>query len=417
MTSYRKPTPKTQKELSSLNPEPYIDPTTGVSFGNPNQTEFNQFTSTDQSGEKNRSGQLTFRDDTTKPFTVGLQDMDEAIMYYFKNIIQPSVMQNGDRIPVPIIYGSPERWKSAQKDGYYKDADGRIMSPIIMFKRDNIEKNRQVWKKMDADNPHYYATWKKTYNSKNSYSNFSTLTNRIPTEQYVVNILPDYVKLTYECVIQTYYVEQLNKIIEAINYTSDSYWGNPEKFRFKTHINTYSTITELRDGEERIVKSTFTLNLYGYIISDNIQKELTTVKKYNSKSQLIIGLETSITPSSTKITGAQLSPIFIDKQSLIVNYLDPTVLVYLNTNIQKLGTFVSTTQATFASGWIVAPTGLPATSLNNFSIFCNGVLIENAAIVSFTESNGITTLVIDQSQLGYGFSASDEIVALGKFSN
>ena len=43
----------------------------------------------------------------------------------------------------------------------------------------------------------------------------------------------DYVTLTYSCIIQTYYVEQLNKIIEAINYASDSYWGNPERFKFK----------------------------------------------------------------------------------------------------------------------------------------------------------------------------------------
>jgi hypothetical protein len=113
----------------------------------------------------------------------------------------------------------------------------------------------------------------------------------------------------------------------------------------------------------------------------------------------------------------KVSPIFIDDQQLVVNYIDPAVLQYLNTNIQKLGTIVNTTTVTFASGWLTAPTGLPATSLNNFSIFCNGTLIENTAIVSFTESGGTTTLVIDPSALGYGFSAGDEVVAIGKFSN
>jgi hypothetical protein len=44
-------------------------------------------------------------------------------------------------------------------------------------------------------------------------------------------------------------------------------------------------------------------------------------------------------------------------------------------------------------------------------------LIELAAIVSFTESFGVTTLTINASQLGYSFSPTDEVVAIGKFSS
>ena len=416
MASTRKPNPKSQKEISNGLVDPYVNPDTLETLGNPNPSQFNQFTANEQNGVGfNRSEKLSFKEDTTKQFNVGLIDIDESILYYFNNVIRPSVHQNGTQIPVPVIYGSPEKWKSAQKDGYYKDKNGAIMSPIIMFKRENVEKNRSTWNKMDANAPHHYSGWKKTYNSKNSYSNFSTLTNKVPTEQFIVNVIPDYVKLSYSCVIQTYYVEQLNKIIEAINYASDSYWGNPERFKFKASIDSFSTITELKEGEERAVKSTFTINLYGYIVSDNIQKELTAVKKFNSKSQVIIGLETTIIPGSAPITSSPPAPIFIDGQQLIINYLSPIVLSYLNTNVQRLGTFVNSTTVTFANGWLTAPNGLPPTSLDNFSIFCNGVLIENAAIVSFTESNGVTTLVIDVVELGYGFTPTDEIVAIGKF--
>ena len=416
MASTRKPNPKTQREISNGLVDPYVNDETGETIGNPNPSQFEQFTHNEQSGvDANRSNVQSFKGDTTKPFNVGLMDIDESIIYYFNNVIRPSVHQNGTQIPVPIIYGSPEKWKSTQKDGYYKDKNGAIMSPIIMFKRDSIDKNRAAWNKMDANSPHHYSSWKKIYNNKNSYSNFSTLTNRVPTEQFIVNVIPDYVKISYSCVIQTYYVEQLNKIIEAINYASDSYWGNPERFKFKASVDSFSTITELKDGEDRVVKSTFTINLYGYIVPDNIQKELTAVKKFNSKSQVIIGLETTIIPGSAPITGSQFAPLFIDGQQLIINYLSPTVLSYLNTNVQRLGTFINSTTVTFASGWLTAPNGLPPTSLDNFSIFCNGVLIENAAIVSFTESNGITTLVIDVFELGYGFTPTDEIVAIGKF--
>ena len=427
MPSIRKPQPKSQKEISNGLVDPYVSPETGQSLGNPNtQTEFNQFSANDQNGvDFNRSLQMSFKDDTSKPFTLGLQDIDESIMYYFQNVIKPTVLQNGVRIPVPIIYGSPERWKSTQKDGYYKDKNGAIMSPLIMFKRDTIDKNRSLTNKIDANTPHLYTSFKKTYNLKNDYSNFNILNNRIPTEQFIVNVVPDYVTLTYSCTIQTYYVEQLNKIIEAVNYASDSYWGDPERFKFKASIDSYSTTVEITDNTNRIVKGTFSIKLFGYVVPDTIQKELTAIKKYNSKSQVIIGIETVNGMSEFVSSGKKKSATSFPLTPTSGGggggggTIDPATLTYLNTNVQKLGTLVNSTTITFASGWISAPTGLPSTSLNNFSIFCNGTLIENTAIVSFTVNgaNNLTTLVIDSTQLGYSFNAQDEVIAIGKFNS
>jgi hypothetical protein len=293
MPSARKPNPKSQLEIQNDQIEPYVFPETGESYGNPNiPSQFKQFTDKDQSGiDFNRSEQMSFKDDTTKPFTVGLQDIDESIMYYFQNVIRPTVYQNGNRLAVPVIYGSPEKWKSVQKDGYYKDKNGAIMAPLIMFKRDTMDKNRSLTNKLDANMPHLYTSWVKPYNSKNAYSNFSVLTNRIPVQQFVVNVVPDYVNLTYSCAIQTYYVEQMNKIIEAINYASDSYWGDPERFKFKASIDSYTTAIEVSDSTNRIIKGTFSIKLFGYIVPDTIQKEITAIKKYNSKAQVIVTAE------------------------------------------------------------------------------------------------------------------------------
>jgi len=294
MPSVRKPNPKSQLEIQNDQIKPYVFPDNGMSYGNPNiPSEFDQFTPTNQSGINfNRSEKLSFKGDTSKPFTIGLQDIDESIMFYFQNVIRPTVIQNGVRLAVPVIYGAPERWKSVQKDGYYKDKNGAIMSPLIMFKRDTMDKNRSLTNKLDANTPHLYTSWTTKYDSKNAYSNFSVLTNRTPAKQFVVNVVPDYVNLTYSCVIQTYYVEQLNKIIEAVNYASDSYWGDPERFKFKASIDSYSTVVEVGDSTTRVVKGTFTIKLFGYIIPDTIQKEVTAIKKYNSKVQVIIGAET-----------------------------------------------------------------------------------------------------------------------------
>jgi hypothetical protein len=167
------------------------------------------------------------------------------------------------------------------------------MAPLIMFKRNSIDKNRSLGNKMDANTPNLYTTWKKVYDSKNAYSNFDTLNNRKPVEQFIVNVIPDYVTVNYTCAVQTYYVSQLNKIVEAVNYASDTYWGVPERFKFYATISSYDTPIEITDNTNRIAKATFNLTIKGYVIPDNIQKQLTAIKKYNSKSQVIINLETT----------------------------------------------------------------------------------------------------------------------------
>jgi hypothetical protein len=291
--NYRKPVPKSQKEISK-NLQTPTDPR----MGNPNDASPGpQFSPDNQADiDFNRSTKMSFKGDKTKPFSIGIQDIDESIMYYFTEVIQPSVIQNGERIAVPIIYGSPERWKSVQKDGYYRDKKGAIMNPIIMFKRDGLTRNRTLTRKLDANEPNLYTFWQKAYNNKNFYSNFNALNNRVQTKQYIVNVVPDYVTLTYSCIVQTYYMEQLNKIVESINYASDAYWGNPERFKFRAAIDSFTTTTELTQGKDRLVRSAFTINLYGYIVPETIQKDLTAIKKINEKSKIIFQMETTSQP-------------------------------------------------------------------------------------------------------------------------
>jgi hypothetical protein len=127
--------------------------------------------------------------------------------------------------------------------------------------------------------PNLFTSWQKPYNPKNAYSNFNLLTNRIPVKQFIVNVVPDYVTVTYNFIVQTYYMDQLNKIVEAINYASDSYWGDPERFKFKATIDSFGITTELNQDSERTVRSTFTLKVHGYIVPDTIQKDVTCSKK------------------------------------------------------------------------------------------------------------------------------------------
>jgi hypothetical protein len=259
----RTPVPKTQKELSTEQHKAF-----DTEVGNPNSAN-----------NINRGNQVSFTGDTTKPFSIGIQDIDESIMYYFANVIKPFVIQNGTRIEVPIIYGSPEKWASFQKFGYFRDSQGRIMMPIIMFKRDSIDKVRTIANKLDANNPNNVSIQGKSYSPKNAYDNFSVLNDVRPQRQYYAVVIPDYITVTYTCTINTYYMDQLNKIIEAIEYASDSYWGDPARFQFRAMIDSFAIKTELADKEERTVSSTFSIKMNGYIIPDVLQKDVTALKK------------------------------------------------------------------------------------------------------------------------------------------
>jgi len=216
----------------------------------------------------NRSNVTRRDDDTTKDVNIGLQDHDEAIAYYFDKVIQPSIIKNGQRVEVPLVYGSPERWKSVQRDGYYRDKEGKIQTPLIMFKRDSVEKRRDLGNKMDANNPQLQYTFQKKYTKRNQYDNFSVLQGRTPQRELHAVVVPDYVTLNYSFTIWTSFVADMNKMVEAINYASDSYWGDFERFKFNARIDTFSNRVELSQGNNRVVKTDFGLKLQGYIIPE-----------------------------------------------------------------------------------------------------------------------------------------------------
>lgn len=231
----------------------------------------------------NRAQHVSVQEDATPRFSIGLSDIDETIVYYFNNVIRPSVVQNGNKINVPIVYGSPERWKAVQSDGFYRDKNGKIQTPLIMFKRDNVEKNRSLGNKLDANSPKNLQIFEKKFSKKNVYDRFSVLNNRKPAKEYHGVITPDYVNITYSCIVFTDYVEQMNKIIESMIFASDSYWGDPNRFNFRAMIDSYNTVVELIQGDDRKVKTEFSINLLGHIIPDTINAEINGPLKWFSK--------------------------------------------------------------------------------------------------------------------------------------
>lgn len=413
----RKPIPKTQKQLSQESITPKVSGTKAPS-----------------SNKKRRELQRTVINDTTKNFSIGIRDIDEAIFYYFNNVIKLSVIQNNSQKNVPILYGSPERWKAVQKDGFYRDKNGKVLTPLLMLKRDSLEKNRNLGNKMDANNPINYGIFEKKYSKKNAYDKFSILNNRTETKEYQGVVIPDFVNMKYSCIIFTSYIEQMNKLIEAINYASDSYWGDPNKFNFRAQINDYATTTEVAQGQDRTIKTSFTISLLGHIVPDSINATLQGSNKFFSKSRVNFGMETvsdiavvdrnRIANNNTNQTrsrfydkaGDSLSITTIE-ESMTAEQKEYVSLERMYTSNNKTVTVDSAAKTITWENTTIStpPSGFPDLIPANFKVFINGLIVESDAITSIEQiGNGVVVLFNDG--LGFDISDTDEYSISGKFT-
>lgn len=208
--------------------------------------------------------------------SVTLLDIDTIVYKYMESDIVPELEQNGKKLKVPIIYGNSERWKSVQRDGYFKDLDGKIQIPLVMFRRNSIAKNDNF--KFLKEEAVTYPTVRK-YSKKNAYDRLSLLNPGFNKRYETYDVrMPEYVNLSYEVVIWTSYTEHNNKILEAFHYSADQYWGEKDKFRFRTTIDGFQTNQELAENSERIIKTTFTLVVYAYILPERSGAVLNTLK-------------------------------------------------------------------------------------------------------------------------------------------
>ena len=224
--------------------------------------------------------------DNVKNFSVGIMDMDSSILYYFNEVIKPEVDVNKEKVKVPCLYASPERWVAMQRQGYLRDKKKQVITPLIVYKRTSMSKNTEISiDKLDANKPTQFYSFEKKFSTQNRYDKFSVLQNLSPGKEYYNVTMPDYVTLTYEFTIWTSYIEQMNQIVEKINYSDGAYWGEPGKMRFRTSIESFTDASQIEG--EKLIKTTFGVTLYGYILPEQFDNRNTT-QKYLTPKKLII---------------------------------------------------------------------------------------------------------------------------------
>ena len=267
----------------------------------------------------NRAYDLRRDTDTQKNFSVSLIDIDTAILTHLDTVISPTIIDAGRQIKVPINYASGEKWKSIQQDGVIRDHNGKIQTPVIAFRRSTMQRNDSL---ITLNRYLQYPTVKH-FSEKNKYDRFSAMSGFMPVKEIYSVAMPDHVIINYEFIIWTELVEQGNSVVEAINFATEDYWGDKNRFKFRTSVSDYNFETTNDAGQDRIVRSTFSMMVHAYLLPDKFENYKSVVQKAFTPRKVIFDVhEKIVNGTAERAVGASVS---INDGNTIPAVISPTI--------------------------------------------------------------------------------------------
>ncbi len=344
--------------------------------------------------------------------SITLFDIDYAMMSYLENTVLPTLDDNGTTLKIPVIYGNSERWKGARRDGVYRDNKGRIQLPLMMIRRTTVSKDETMpFLKRGV----HYATISK-YSKDNRYDNFTALGGSIQPKKELYNILmPEFVEISYECMCWTSYTEQLNEVIEALNFTGQ-YWGDKDSWKFRTQVTDYNVINEVGEGTERINRVEFNLMTKAYLLPEKFDGE-SPIKKSISTKRFVVATETDVTSGTGRLEGFLTTPSpYYDSKDLI-DFLSLNNSMILTGSVSQSIQFpnvklIKTPQSltsVIGSGIVVG------NDTYDVKLYINGVRYYPSTHFNANITQTSTTFTFNPTNLGFSASFDDEIAITGKF--
>ena len=370
-----------------------------------------------------------------KSKNISIIDIDTAILQYLeeKNL---TVSVNNTSKKVPIIYGSPERWKQAGRNGYIKDQKGQVQIPLIIFKRNSLGRRDDI---VNRFNQNQRVTYTTAYSNKNRFDRFSQQIDLKPTQEVYKVRVGDFVQMEYEFIVWTEFISHTNELIEQLNWNSDEYWGVDGGPKFKSSIDSFSTENEVTSGVDRLVRTTFTLSVKGYllpelkddgndeqvlksyttqktVIFDEIETELTRVTSPEELDELLredrnfseVNQIGALFPLGTFANNAtqQAKNNEFDEVLEFVSYFDT-----------RTATVSPPNQAIFQNTTTKTSPNVDYLNFDDedlYQIFINGIFIP-PTIWSVSDDGTNITFTFNTNLLNYELEATDEVRGIGKF--
>ena len=234
--------------------------------------------------------------DLSKQYSITLKDIDTAIMSYIKNVIKPTVQEANERVKVTVMYGNEERWKSVRKRGVMRDKNNALILPLIMLKRTAVEKSDMIpGYEHDIRRKYTEIVRRSGWSKDNRYTRFGVQVGEMPVYENLVTTIPNYVNLTYEFVLWTNFIEQMNPLVESFMEYDKTYWGDNDTYRFISTIDSVSDASEMNQDGERFIKSEFTMITKAYLLPEDtnsvVTNKISNLQKVLSPSKISFGFE------------------------------------------------------------------------------------------------------------------------------
>lgn len=233
--------------------------------------------------------------DFTKGFSISLKDIDTAVLTYIRSTMKPTVREANETVRVTTLYGNEERWKAVRKNGVLRDQNNTIVLPIIVIKRSDISFNDDLPMsfKHDTKGEFISVARSSTWSKRNRYDRFSVQQQKKPVTEFITTGMPDFITCTYEVIMQTSYIEQMNVLCELFLEHSGTYFGDVTSYRFLATIDgSISDASEMSADRERIIRNEFSISLNGYVLPEftsKIHGTMAQMKKVLTPSRVVFG--------------------------------------------------------------------------------------------------------------------------------
>lgn len=275
--------------------------------------------------------------DKVRKISVTTYDIDHAIKWHIQNVIRPVINEDGNMITVPVMFSTGEKWASAQRNGFLRDKNGMLLTPLIMIRRTGMDprtdlENNNVLRGISY-NTGNKMLFEKRYTAANRYDRFSVYNKITPLREFYAVDFPKFVSVNYDLLIWTNGMEQLNDVCEQFIYYDGKAWGDAFKFITYTDTPGFDVVNDI--GSDRLVRAAFSLRTQAHLIPDRTGND-SGLEKFYGVTKTMIATETEVSPE-------ELNETFAERQARIMNMIsnasntEPTTQpVSTNTNRNQL---------------------------------------------------------------------------------
>ncbi len=223
----------------------------------------------------------------SKNYSITLKDVDTSILNHIKNVMKPSIREANETFKVPVYYGNEERWKAVRKRGVLRDKNNSLILPLIMLKRIELSRNDLSGQSAphDLQNKHINVVRNASWSKDNQYDRFSVQRGVKPSYENIVTSMPTYSDITYQFMLWTNFIEQMNPLVEAFVDQSHTYWGDSTDMKFLSTIENMSDVSEMTESGERFIKTSFSVVTKAYLLPEYLNSVITN-KISNMRKQL-----------------------------------------------------------------------------------------------------------------------------------